>query len=358
MILRIRLTALALLLAVSTTFAQSSDTLVIAYYESPPFIVKKDNSLDGVSVWLWNAISEDLNITPKYVEVGLDGILHGLADSSIDMSLAPLTITSDRSKKFDFSTPFYIANSTILVRSKTSLQKAMQFVSSFFSLNFLRAAAALFVVVFIFGFFAWLFERKENPEEFGSGIKGLWQGLWWSAVTMTTVGYGDKSPKTVGGRVVALVWMFAAIIIISGFTASIASSLTVNQLAWNQNQIADFKEKQLGTVGASATERWLQTNFYREVSDYSSLPDGIGGLRAGEVEAVAYDEPLLQYMVQSDSLGEFEILPIKYNLQLYAYGFSDQVPQSLKEQVSIRLLEVVESTDWQVLLSEYGLLNK
>lgn len=46
----------------------------------------------------------------------------------------------------------------------------------------------------------------------GRPIKGLGQAVWWAAVTMTTVGYGDKAPKTLGGRVVAVAWMLASIV--------------------------------------------------------------------------------------------------------------------------------------------------
>ena len=76
----------------------------------------------------------------------------------------------------------------------------------------------------------WLFERKRNKEMFGQGIKGLGAGFWWSAVTMTTVGYGDKAPVTAAGRTIGFIWMFAAILLISGLTASIASALTVSSL--------------------------------------------------------------------------------------------------------------------------------
>lgn len=65
-----------------------------------------------------------------------------------------------------------------------------------------------------------LIMRLIDSEEFPTF--GL--ALWWSIQTVTTVGYGDVTPKTVEGRVVAGVLMVAAIALISLLTASIAAA--------------------------------------------------------------------------------------------------------------------------------------
>lgn len=223
----------------------------------------------------------------------------------------------------DFSPPFYIAYSPVMVGAASPLKRSLRFVASFFSINFFRALGALVFVILIFGALEWWFERKHNTEEFEPGLKGLWQGFWWSAVTMTTVGYGDKSPQTVGGRIIALVWMFTAIIIISGFTASIASPLNVNQLGSNQSQIQDFKQQPLATVSNSATEQWLLNHFFTNLKEYKDIP--------AMVEAITY------------------------NPQFYALGFDARLPDTLKRDISVKLLEEVESQDWKVLLTEYNL---
>jgi voltage-gated potassium channel len=47
--------------------------------------------------------------------------------------------------------------------------------------------------------------------------------LWWAVVTATTIGYGDLSPVTVEGRLIAVVLMLTGIGVIGVFTATVAS---------------------------------------------------------------------------------------------------------------------------------------
>ncbi len=66
---------------------------------------------------------------------------------------------------------------------------------------------------------AYLAER--NAE--GANIQSFDDALWWAAVTMTTVGYGDVFPTTPFGRGVAIVLMLLGIAALSALTASIAA---------------------------------------------------------------------------------------------------------------------------------------
>lgn len=61
----------------------------------------------------------------------------------------------------------------------------------------------------------------------GSTITTFHEALWWSVVTITTVGYGDLSPVTGGGQIAATVMMIVGISIIGAVTASLASWFTV-----------------------------------------------------------------------------------------------------------------------------------
>jgi voltage-gated potassium channel len=58
----------------------------------------------------------------------------------------------------------------------------------------------------------------------GSNIHTLGQSVWWSVVTVTTVGYGDYYPVTVGGRIAAGFIMGIGLLVLAVVTGQVASS--------------------------------------------------------------------------------------------------------------------------------------
>ena len=330
------------------------DTLLVGVKESPPFIYHSEaGELRGISIWLWEQLAEELGYAFQYREMSLEEIISGLERGNIHLSINPLTVTSSRIERIGFTQPFFVSNSAVAAPKASELSTGLAFLRKFFSLNFLKAVLLLFLVIFVFGFVAWLFERHNNPEEFPGGWRGLWEGIWWSAVTMTTVGYGDKSPKSTGGRIIGLIWMFTAIIIISSFTASIASSLTVNQLGGSISSLGELRELKVGSVAASASESFLRNNFVN-AGAYPSLESGLAALHGQEVEAFVYDEPILRYAILRDSLeAAVEVLPFRFNPQYYSFG----LPKGslLAKELNPPLLRITESTRWKVILSEYEL---
>lgn len=66
------------------------------------------------------------------------------------------------------------------------------------------------------------FENAVQPETFSS----IFSSLWWSVVTLTTVGYGDAVPITIGGRIFTFIILMIGLGIIAIPSGMISSALT------------------------------------------------------------------------------------------------------------------------------------
>jgi len=296
-----------------------------------------------------------LDLEYELVRMNFSDMLDGLKTGEIDVSINPLTITSERSKKMEFTHSFFASNSTIATAEKSSLQKFINYIKGFFNFNFVKGILALIGIIFLFGMSAWYFERKGNPEKFRPGANGIWDGVWWAAVTLTTVGYGDKTPKSKGGKITALALMFGGLLFISGLTASIASSLTVNKLSTNLDSFDTFKELPVGTIKNSSANGFLQDHFFKDISTYSGVVPGLKDLNDQKIDAFLYDEPILKYRIKQDSaFSNISLLPIKFDVQFYAFGLSKQ-HSALEQKISQRILEIIETQEWQLILNEFGL---
>ncbi|MDY7088530.1 MAG: ion channel [Actinomycetota bacterium] len=80
--------------------------------------------------------------------------------------------------------------------------------------------AATTILITVVGALAALDAERGAPD---SSISTYPEALWWAVVTITTVGYGDYSPVTVEGRLVALTMMIGGIGLIGFVTGSLAS---------------------------------------------------------------------------------------------------------------------------------------
>ncbi|MCY3888874.1 MAG: ion transporter [bacterium] len=75
----------------------------------------------------------------------------------------------------------------------------------------------------------WFFEDRGGAE-----IDSWGDTIWWAIVTMTTVGYGDISPQTGGGKAVAIILMLAGITVFGVITANLAAWFTRSKEQANQ----------------------------------------------------------------------------------------------------------------------------
>ena len=328
----------------------AEDTIKVGVREVPPFVTRTaDGGFDGISIRLWRAIAEDLELDYEFVETDLTGMLDGLRDGRLDAVTAALTVTPEREVFMDFSHPFYSAGLGIAVGQRPAT--VWQTVGAIFSWQFLQALGALMLVLFAVGVLIWLIERRANPGQFGGRThQGIGSGFWWSAVTMTTVGYGDKAPITAWGRTVAVVWMFISVITVSGFTAAIASAFTVQQLGSRIQGPGDLPGMRVATVPRSTSAEYLASQRI-EAGYYESPKTAIEAVADGRVDAAVYDAPIMRYLASHQHRDRVEVLPQEFAHQDYAIGLVSA--SQLREPVNQALLRHIGKPVWQETLFQF-----
>ncbi len=81
----------------------------------------------------------------------------------------------------------------------------------------------------------------ESPQE-DSEIKTMLDAIWWTAATVTTVGYGDVVPITDLGRMIGVVFMFIGISILGIFISTIGASLIRTRLIHGKQDMTNKEQ--------------------------------------------------------------------------------------------------------------------
>jgi polar amino acid transport system substrate-binding protein len=328
----------------------ATKTLKIATKNAPPFVMQTEGEYQGMAVELWKAVSDDLHLRFELKPYNTIGeVLVAVEKGEADIAIGPISVTADREARLDFTQPFFQGGEGIVTVKQAG--SVLDGLWTILNLNFLRALGALAAVILIFGILIWVLERKKNLEQFGgSALKGLGQGFWWSAVTMTTVGYGDKAPVTFWGRSVALVWMFASVITISGFTAAIASSITLSNLQSRVNGLEDLTKAKVGALQGTSGSHFLSSLRIQHKS-YKDIESALIALEKNELDAVVHDLPILRYLVAQHSSRNLVVLTELLHSEHYAFALPQNSP--LRESINRSLLRVLDTPRWQQIQDSY-----
>ncbi|GBO90304.1 MULTISPECIES: transporter substrate-binding domain-containing protein [Marinobacter] len=348
---RILLWFFLLALPTATQVHAESSPLKVGITEVPPFVMQAgDGRWEGISIDLWREVAEGMDREFEWVPMSFNELLSATENGDIDVAVGALTMTADRESRFDFSHPFYQTGLSIAVPPVPE-QSLLGSLRAMVSWQFVSVVLALGALLLAVGFLLWLVERRRNPEQFGgSAAEGIGSSFWWAAVTMTTVGYGDKAPVTFRGRLIALVWMFAGLIMVASFTAAITSSLTVSNLRTGIEGVGDLPGKIVATIGQTASQRYLEEERIR-YQTYPDLTAAMTSVADGESDAIVYDRPLMQYRNQQLGEKRLTILPGVFAEQLYALALPEGSP--IRAPVSQEILRVTESEDWDAIQAAY-----
>nr|XP_021195638.2 glutamate receptor ionotropic, kainate 2 isoform X2 [Helicoverpa armigera] len=231
-------------------------TLIVTTILSSPYCMRREASekltgnaqFEGYAIDLIHEISKILgfNYTFKLAPDGRygsynretkewDGMIRELLEQRADLAIADLTITYDREQVVDFTMPFMNLGISVLYRKPIKQPPNLFSFLSPLSLDvwIYMATAYLGVSVLLFilaRFTPYEWHQTHTPDgEKMENIFSLANCLWFAIGSLMQQSC-DFLPKAVSTRMVAGMWWFFTLIMISSYTANLAAFLTVERM--------------------------------------------------------------------------------------------------------------------------------
>jgi ABC-type amino acid transport substrate-binding protein len=323
--------------------------MVVGVSHLPPFAIATDTDdgtdWDGIGVHLWREVAEALDIAYEWQKVAPTEAIDQLESGAIDIAITA-TATASAEQRVDFTQSYYVSSIGI---AQTGQRSLLDNAKAVLSPRFLWITLWLSLLLLVVGAIVWVFERGSEKEGFNDGfVGGIWDSFWWSAVTMTSVGYGDKVPSTFGGRLVALFWMIMAMGVAATLTASITSVFTSN----NSSQLTDvaaLKQLKVGSIEGSRAAAALEEQQI-SFQPVKTPEAGLNAITENQLDAFVDDASLLRYINQS---LQSKLIVESAGLQARRYSFALPNEAESLEAISQQVIQEQNDADWQPLLNRF-----
>ncbi|NEP09903.1 MAG: glycine betaine/L-proline ABC transporter substrate-binding protein ProX [Symploca sp. SIO2C1] len=338
----------------SNTKAAEGKTLKVVTQRFEPFVTYEQREYGGFSIELWEMIANEIGV--DYQLYGVNSIAKLLDDvkrQEADVAISAIGMTSERETGVDFSLPYYSTGLQILVSANASEKTPnllTKFLSAFKSPTLYYGIGGFILILLVTAHIIWLTERHHNSDFPHSYFQGIWEAFWWSAVTVTTVGYGDKTPKRPLGRFVALIWMCAGYFVFAFFTASVTTTFTLQELQGDINNLEDLFGRRVATVTSSSAVTFLE-NQRMAIIKYDTKEEAFLALQSEEVEAIVYDAPILEYYANQNGKGQAQVVgPVFDNL---SYGLAVPINSPYRKKINVALLKLIENGTYEQLRQKW-----
>jgi polar amino acid transport system substrate-binding protein len=359
-IIRLLTGVLTVLVLAVTAHAQGAQApaagkpLRVAVYEAAPYgSLQRNGVFAGVSVDLWRRVAEDRHWPYEFQSVAsMEDVLAGLEHGRFDAAIGAITITPERLTRVDFSYPTHTSGVAVAFAKGNSMLAAFNAYSAVAS-QLGALVLTVLLLLLITGILIWLFERRSRDAKDTAEptIGKLHEGLYWAVVTMTTVGYGDMTPRTHFGRAVAVAWMLGSLVLVSLLSTSIVAQVTALQLSGSDNvRPGDLIGKRLGAAASSSGAEYLASSGFT-FTKYPSLGDALDALAAHKIDAVVNSVGALDYAIANRYRNSIEL---QRGLLAPAFmGVALPLHSPLKGPLDQSLVRITTGPEWPAVEAAY-----
>jgi len=323
------------------------ETIVVGVHHAPPFIIEGDDDWDGIAVHLWRDAANELELAYQWQEIEPGEIVSALMNGTIDVAIG--TVANAESEGFvNFSQSYFVSTIGMAEPAQRTL---WEIAGAFFSPRFWEIAMWLALIFFIIGIMIWLLERKSNEKQFGqNAIQGIWAGFWWAGVTMSTIGYGDKAPITIGGRVLALLWMLVAMGITATLTASLTTILASESGLGGTQFPQDLRSMSVGSLANSSSAELLKEDRV-QFDSFDTMQAGLKAVGDGDIAVFVGDVTMLHFVNNDSMSGLLHVSSTGIAPQYRAFALPEK--SELREPLNRIILNRIEESSWQNVTERY-----
>ena len=325
--------------------------LQVAVFDRPPYAFKdKSGAWTGLSIDLWEQIAGHLGIPYDYVEMPLSDVYEKLHAGICDLSLV-VAISGERAEEVEFTEPYLFSHGAVVTPHQSVFETLKALHSYIWNKEVFLILFLMLAGMVVFSLLLVVAERKHEMGHFsGPTTKGFGSALWFSAVTMTTVGYGDKTPLSAVGRMITFFWMLVGVLLIALFTGTVASSITTAQIQSGMVRFDDLSRFRVGCMEGSRMDLLLKNRGIPAVR-YESPEAGLAGFASKKINAYAGDSVSLEYLMTHFFPGKFRMSIIPDSSMIYGFAAKPDLPEL--SHINRSLLQITLAPDWRTKMERW-----
>lgn len=319
-----------------------------------PFVLPKSDPPVGFSVDLWSEVAQRMRVEYTWTVVPQPELLQAVQRGDADVAIAAITMTPEREMLVDFSHPYFDSGLQIMVR----VQQESHFLSTFRSIPW-QAIGQLFaiaiVIVFLLANVLWLIERRRNSNFMKGYLRAIGEGLWGAMLIIATGEHGDRDAPGVLKRVTVVVMWLLGVVLIAQLTATVTSSQTVERLQSSIRGPDDLPGKTIASVAGTVAGDYLAHRGLPFVNvNYG--PEAIRMLTEGEVQAVVFDAPTLQYWAAKQGQGVVQVVGPLFRPEKYAIAVAEG--SELRKKINEAVLTIYEDGTYEKIYARWFSANQ